>query len=549
MALQLASILDQAALRETWSEQTERAMNDALDQISVQPGYRIMVTLADRSYLITSGAKRGPGDGARLHIKRLGPGPQTTKGLAACQCRLVIEVAAFEGKIDLEDSKELLQKRLMRIEGDNMKALALERDLDPHFTKVVQAVEKNGPSSSAIEQAIAMHNAEIDESKAFEKQNFDYELAIMGENASQEIALMNPELEPLFGKVRGWLLFSASTTMHGNMGQANYAAANGVLDAMTFSERTTRTSMEALTVMWGAVSNLGMRWKAFASADFLLAADNSDDIMLNPFEAQMVLACMFSGQSPEWVTCTPRVPDERGYMQYMVAKAMETHGAEGLDRHPDCWGWRKGKGGGLTLGESSVPAAAAPVFNGKLASVAEDVANDFKLFKGRRVRIVGLVGKAELNGTKGTLVEEAGLGKWQVRLDGDNENKLLKVSNMESTDTDGHALALKDGGASGEFCLAGAWNDWVPQDMSWDDSRECFTLEVEVTKGKTGFSIGRGKAGKRWKTHRQDWSTGAEGRHEITLFVKESGTVKKVEWKRLRDLKVVQPKVEVQPVG
>jgi len=70
-------------------------------------------------------------------------------------------------------------------------------------------------------------------------------------------------------KVNKTVWFSAvSTMLQGNMGQANYVAANNFLDKLPSYQRQ---ALYAVTLMWGAVGNVGMRWKNFASMDALPA--------------------------------------------------------------------------------------------------------------------------------------------------------------------------------------------------------------------------------------------------------------------------------------
>jgi len=74
--------------------------------------------------------------------------------------------------------------------------------------------------------------------------------------------------DAFYFKTEKQVQFSAQSTMTANMGQANYIAANSFLDKLPFFERP---EFDSMTIMWGAVGNIGMRWKAFASADFLNA--------------------------------------------------------------------------------------------------------------------------------------------------------------------------------------------------------------------------------------------------------------------------------------
>lgn len=95
-------------------------------------------------------------------------------------------------------------------------------------------------------------------------------------------------------RVQRMVQFSALSTMTANMGQSNYIAANSWLDKMPAYERP---EVDSVTLMWGAVGNIGMRWKAFASADFLNA---TPEALLSIDDARKVLC----------ITCTKMDPPE-----------------------------------------------------------------------------------------------------------------------------------------------------------------------------------------------------------------------------------------------
>lgn len=75
------------------------------------------------------------------------------------------------------------------------------------------------------------------------------------------------------------VLFSASTTMTGSLGQATYTSSNAVLDAQSTGCRHSRPHSAARTVMWGAVGSIGMRWKSFASSDLLDGAASPSECL------------------------------------------------------------------------------------------------------------------------------------------------------------------------------------------------------------------------------------------------------------------------------
>merc|ERR1712216_429355 len=131
-----------------------------------------------------------------------------------------------------------------------------------------------------------------------------------------------------------------------------------MLDAVGFSYRNGCPYYEALSIMWGAVANLGMRWKAFASADFLLATANYEENMLLPIDAQMVLRCFISGTSCEWANAQPMPPEGR----YWTIEGSKF-------RHPDPWGFGKGKGGGISFNDTF---ATATTTNGSQSKIVEE---------------------------------------------------------------------------------------------------------------------------------------------------------------------------------
>merc|ERR1719162_902097 len=126
-----------------------------------------------------------------------------------------------------------------------------------------------------------------------------------------------------------------------------------------------------------------------------------------------------------------------------------------------------------------------------------------------------------MNNLKGTLIAEAEEGKWQVRLDGEHGDKLVKIENLMTltgkplTEFAGstesgmqeHARPLE------QYCIAGTWDDWLPHDMHWDVAQLCFLFEIDVrASAETSFAICRGKAGERkWKTRGQNsWQIARE---------------------------------------
>ena len=69
------------------------------------------------------------------------------------------------------------------------------------------------------------------------------------------------------------ILFSALSTMTGSLGQATYTSCNSSLESIVFGCRLVRSHIAANALMWGAVGDIGMRWKSFATDDFLARSE------------------------------------------------------------------------------------------------------------------------------------------------------------------------------------------------------------------------------------------------------------------------------------
>mmetsp|Transcript_106361 Transcript_106361/g.343091 ORF Transcript_106361/g.343091 Transcript_106361/m.343091 type:complete len:778 (-) Transcript_106361:189-2522(-) len=231
--------------------------------------------------------------------------------------------------------------------------------------------------------------------------------------------------------------FSALSTMTANMGQSNYIAANCFLDKLPFFERP---ETDAVTLMWGAVGNIGMRWKAFASADFLNA--NPEALMQVPDAAKVLNMTATRMDPPEWYAAS--FFDEWTRQSMLAPTAgMHQHPSEDyqpLSRTTKAPRFSQGK---EETGEGKPTAKAAE--NGPLGgwpSLSEwpdlslGTARDGKpvtealqvpeleIMVGTRVELSGLQGK---NGRTGTVLKQCSDGKWKVRMDEGRGTALLKA--------------------------------------------------------------------------------------------------------------------------
>merc|ERR1712224_87441 len=123
-------------------------------------------------------------------------------------------------------------------------------------------------------------------------------------------------------------------------------------------------------------------------------------------------------------------------------------------------------------------------------------ASESPFYPGRRIKVQGLEVHEEMNGMKGTLIEEVQWGVWHVKLDG-SEEKLLKIKNMSEI----HATSKEEEEEKEkekafpmpfeeQLSLAGSWDDWTPHNMQWDENLQCHILDVTV-KSDAKFGISK----------------------------------------------------------
>mmetsp|Transcript_36050 Transcript_36050/g.67055 ORF Transcript_36050/g.67055 Transcript_36050/m.67055 type:complete len:361 (-) Transcript_36050:133-1215(-) len=280
-------------------------------------------------------------------------------------------------------------------------------------------------------------------------------------------------------------------------------------------------------MMWGAVTGIGMRWKAFASQDFLAKDENFAAMLIYYNEAQTGLGYILRGFAPEWVSVALFDPQTLAFIK-----------SKEVVRHPDPWGFAKGKGlgrgGGLSFDNED---SSLDVYEKN----SQQVESDEWLIPGRRVEICGLLKSPDMNGMKCTLVEEVDDEKWQVRLDGDLGDKLIKVANMKSFHD--KPITAEDHSTK-EFSLAGTFTEWMPMDMHWDSEAKCHMLEFNIDKLKcpAGFDIAKGKAAPiAWKKRTAQWKITEPGKYQVKSFCKDGGRFQRIDITRVGEVEVPVP--------
>merc|ERR1712032_446356 len=311
-----------------------------------------------------------------------------------------------------------------------------------------------------------------------------------------------------------WLMFSASSTPTGNMGQGNYTAGNAYMDALTWQARQDRgLCSNPITMMWGAVAGIGMRWKAFATVDFL---NQTPEVQFSIEESANVLLLAFAVKDiPEWWGMMPPIQMEQ--LQQMTGQAPKGYDQELLDSTSDD------------------PLGVAQTY---------PRASKSRFTEGTRVRLTDLQKNPAMNGRTGTLQEEVEEGKWRVTVDGILSDKLVNVQHLELlalSPRERKLIPAVPKPPTKIYSIAGTWDDWVPHDMNWDWKRQCFVFRIELGRsGQETFQITLGKAQEeKWKTKGQTFTIGAREKgiegdvYEVTMLLMDSGSCKSINWAKV----------------
>lgn len=88
--------------------------------------------------------------------------------------------------------------------------------------------------------------------------------------------------------------------MGGNPGQANYTSSNSYLESLSWWSRQQCPHYPAKSLLWGAVGDIGMRLKAFGSAD-LLSSGDGDIKLFGLQDAALILSLLIQDLSIEQI--------------------------------------------------------------------------------------------------------------------------------------------------------------------------------------------------------------------------------------------------------
>jgi len=333
-------------------------------------------------------------------------------------------------------------------------------------------------------------------------------------------------------KLTKWILFSAVSAMNGNVGQSNYTAGNCQLDTFTWQSRQMHPNSVDTTLMWGAVADIGMRWKAFASQDFLAGTTN----LFTVEDASKILHLTAIKDAPvEWVAAA---------LFDMGIGGQQSQGGGFIDMGIDCqrdsvleaFGWtddtvkRTNWGTGAESWfcmidddfELFEEATQSAQIGGEVPSATDqeeytgenrysnepdsliDQPDDAmeSLEVGTRVELTGWKTRTEMNGVRGTLLKQLKDCKCRVRLDDHGEKyvsrKYLKPLAPSSDDADNLTSSAEVNSTSEETtrgCTADSQWDVL---AVGDRARICDPQVVLEVRDQTGTLVMKTNSGKWW---------------------------------------------------
>jgi len=483
-----------------------RGLNEELGNVRLSDKcYDGMTTIGNRSYHIK--ASEG-----KLAVSAVRPGDEASH-LAQVRWREVQDTRPSNSSQKPSEEK-LVQSRKQKVDGNVWMYNDLHKEVGSHLQRLRTIIEDGCPAMSEAEESQFKEKVKQNEHDMFA--NLDhYGIVPMPQKGLQDpaFAWIDP-YERASIQQQTWLLFSASSTPTGNVGQANYTAANAYLDGITYQARQDRSlCSNPITMMWGAVAGIGMRWKAFATVDFLNA---TPEVQFSIEESANVLLLAFAVKDiPEWWGMMP--PVMREVMLTQMGQAPKGYDQELLDS------------------TSEDPLGVAQTY---------PRASKSRFTEGTRVRLTDLQKNPAMNGRTGTLQEEVEQGKWRVTVDGILSDKLVNVQHLELlalSPRERKVIAAGPKPPAKIYSIAGTWDDWVPHDMNWDWNRHCFVFRIELGRsGQETFQITVGKAQeKKWKTKGQTHTIGAREKgvegdvYEVTMPLMESGSCKSINWTKV----------------
>lgn len=167
-------------------------------------------------------------------------------------------------------------------------------------------------------------------------------------------------------------------------------------------------------------------------------------------------------------------------------------------------------------------------------------------FVGMTVKIKRMRKTPEFNNLNAELTEDLGDGKFMAKLDDEEVEELIARGYIKPDDDTKEAPEEAAGGFTAkmmegeDYAIAGNWDEFRTHSMKFDSVLQCFKYYLQLKQGASGavFSVARGQAGgKKLKTRGKSWTILSDGEgavnYEVRLFLKDLGTIRKVEWAQI----------------
>lgn len=337
-------------------------------------------------------------------------------------------------------------------------------------------------------------------------------------------------------KIDAWLFFSAFPVNGGNVGQANYCAGNANLHAPTNIMRTCKAFIATGCIQWGAVGAIGMRWKAFASQDFMNAQPGALFNIQDSSTILQVTATQTAIDTPDTVAVF--LFDDFSRQGFLQPPSPNSHAnvlgapSSGAPAQAD----KKQEKGIMTVGIMALQDPANREIEVNSAQIVVGGAPAV----GKEVTLKRMRNTPEFNGLKGSIIDDLGGGRWLVKLEDEMVEEMVNKGYVKPEEKkgmkvaeEGGQLAKSDG--SDSFTIAGSWDEYIPHDMEYSGGYYRFYVQLG-SKGASFFVV-RGKAGtKKLKYKGKTWTiNGVPGTpqwYEVKLYAKDMGIIRKVTWER-----------------
>jgi hypothetical protein len=304
--------------------------------------------------------------------------------------------------------------------------------------EIVQAAIANDPSAALSAHTSRRTDFNADAPWDSEQINKSVSLSMVTKTppSSAVLTKFNAQINPVDPsyvytmKCIKTVFFSGFGTVLGTIGQANYLAANSLLDRIHWTDKPDN---EYSTLMWGGVGGqVGMRYKAFGSMDALNAAPEN---LLTMDDARRILQMVTTCGAPEWMAGSASDYWSRENMLrlsagYGTGGGWKPPGEDAhvpLDKQLNVQGERK------DLGVTKPKVDTAEIGQGPLGGWnfarslvgegAEEKLN-LEIVEGARVMLTGLDLKRK-NGTTGIVIKQMSNGRWKVKMDDDSGFALL----------------------------------------------------------------------------------------------------------------------------